>query len=244
MLGVRRAEHAKRGQDLDQLIVERGWDALPIWGRALPEFWVARERTQAQLPPGADFDARLPSFQAAQQLVRRFRLGDDYLETMWSLLLGVPPGGGEADVTTEPRPDGSGIRVVLTCIRYDCTAADWRRLFSEVIQPTLLFNQGKIPQGVTFAEGIKGARRKARPGRPPYQPEVLDLHFKMWKFCRQHSYLGKHLGEHVYDAFVESLPEDESLPLLDMDHETFRRAVPKLDRLMHPATGSETDLSS
>ncbi|HZA24754.1 MAG TPA: hypothetical protein VFA32_19515, partial [Dehalococcoidia bacterium] len=189
----REAQCAERGMNFEQLIDQVGWGALPIWGFALAEWWIARERKLAGLEP-LTFNSQaesqgqssqllntcLPSAQAALSLARRYRLGDDYTPTTASLILGCPPGGGEADIVIEHRRDGAGLRVVLPCVRYDCTLAKWQQIFLDAIQPTLFRHASKLPSEVPFHEAIKEARRRAKPGKPPYTQKTLETHLRMW----------------------------------------------------------------
>jgi hypothetical protein len=251
-LAERETLYAQRGMNFHQEAEEVGWGALPIWGYALAEWWLGRERKTAglepltsNLPPGSLPDPRLPSAQAAFSLSRRYQLGDDYAWTVVSMILGCPPGGGEADVIVQPRRDGAGLSVTLTCVRYDCTLAEWQQIFLDCIQPTLLYALGKVPAGIPGHQALKEARRRVRPGRPPYTPEVLERHLRMWEFCHHENWLAKGLSSTAFEAFLNSLSDDdEQKPEFEkLDVETFRRSVRKLDRLLRP-TGSEPDFRS
>jgi hypothetical protein len=242
--------YAQRGMNFELMIEELGWGALPIWGFTLAEWWLERERKMVGLEPltsnvpaSSSLDPRLPSAQVALSLSRRYQLGDDYAWTVASMVLGCPPGGGEADVIVQPRRDGAGLNVTLLCVRYDCTLAEWQQIFFDSIQPTLLYALGKAPAGIPGHEALKEAKRRGKPGRPPYRPETLARRLKMWQFCHQNSYLTKPITAGTFDAFLNSLTDDQRSQYEDLDLETFRRRVRKLDRLLRP-TGSQAHFPS
>ena len=237
--------HARWGRDFQQVIDKSGWAALPIfdphdWG----SWWVSRERAKVGLDPaGNPIDLRLPSVAVARDLVERYGLGADYVSDMASLLLGLPPGGGEADIVITPRDDKAGLKVVLNCVRYECTVADWQRIFTEVVQPGLLYDMGKVPTGIPGHEAIALAQKRARSGRPSYPPEKLQADLRMWEFCFNHSYLSMRIPAAAFDKYLNSLPDQERAELEQLDPETFRRNVKALDRLLRP-TNSRADFSS
>ena len=85
-----------------------------------------------------------------------------------------------------------------------------------------------------YIEALEKARKRARPGRPPLDPETRDRHLRMWKFWHGHS--GEDNGNEKpnLDTFLKSLPDQERHEYESMDRETFRRAVKRLDDLMRP----------
>lgn len=246
-----REQYRQLGIDLDQEIQECGWGALGIWWTdPWVVRWLARERQEAglqplttNLPAGSPPDPRIPSQQAALSLARRYGLGDVYAFRVGSMILGYLPGGGESDVEIQHRRDGAGLRVTLPCVRYDYTLAQWQRIFFDSVQPQLFRVAGKLSPDVPYDEAIKEARRRAKPGRPPYTPETLEIHRRMWGFCHQDSWLNKGAGRAVFEEFLSSLPEDERSEYEELDLETFRRNVKGIDDLMRP-TGSEVDFWS
>ena len=251
-----RGSHLRQGRDFDRAIKQLGWWVLPIFSALdWAAWWVDRERKMAglnahEVEPSAERAASSAQFsdersrfhRAILHLVRRYRLGEAFAPTMSSTVLGVPPGGGEADVMIKPRRDGAGIRVTLNCVDYDCTLAHWAKLFRDCIQPALLSDTGRLPRGLPSSEALAQARRKAKPGRPPYSQEVMDKHMRMWTFCAQEGFLAecKTPLPTVVDAFLDSLDERERYQFENLDPETFWRAVTKVDKLMRP-TGSEPD---
>jgi hypothetical protein len=253
VLSGRREQYLRAGIDLDQEIQECGWGALGIWWTdPWVVWWLARERQEAglqplstNLPAGSPPDPRIPSQRAALWLARRYGLADDYAFRVGSMILGCLPGGGESDVEIQHRRDGAGLRVTLPCVRYDYTLAQWQRIFFDSVQPQLFRVAGKLSPDVPYDEAIKQARRRAKPGRPPYTPETLEIHWRMWGFCHQDSWLNKGVGRAAFEAFLSSLPdEDEQKQEFEsLDLETFRRSVKGIDDLMRP-TGSEDDFWS
>lgn len=241
----------RQGRDFQREVEEVGWGALPIRGDAMLKWWLAQERQQAGLPPlvaalpaGSPPDPRIPSQRAALWLARRYRLGDDYAFQVGSILLGCAPGGGEADVEMEHRLDGAGLRVTLPCVRYDCTLAEWEQIFRDSVQPQLFRYAGKLSSAAPYGEAIKTARRRARPGRPPYTPETLEMHRRMWEFWHQNSGFQQGKGSAALDAFLSSLLKEQRHQYDDLDLETFRRAAKGVDRQLRPTTGSEPDFLS
>jgi hypothetical protein len=242
-----RAECARRGLDFDDL-VEDGWGVLPItsyleWG----QWWVDWERKQAGLIPvprvitlrqeaglGTALEPKLPSAQAALELAGKYRLGDDYLFDILSMILGIPMGGGEADIELVHRDDWAGVMVTLNCVEYKCTKSEWAKIFDDVIQPSLLAHLGKLSSEIPYPEALADARKRARRGRPPYSPETLNQHLRMWEFCYRKSYLRHGASNAALQAFLENLPEQERSEYEKMDQETFRRAVKNIEGLMHP----------
>jgi len=228
------AMHAGRGTDFQQVIEKSGWAALPIflpdeWG----SWWVSKERAKNGLGPADDpMDLRLPAVAAAYYLVEKYRLGQDYLPHMASLLLGCPSGGGQADLVIEPLSDGSGITVTFD-ISYDCTANEWRRIYQSIIQPALLWDTGKIRGDVLGWKAVAEARRRVKSGRPIYNVDKLEADTKMWGFCYQHGFLIKITKRACYE-FFGSLSDAEWSKFENLDLETFRRNVRALDRLMRP----------
>ena len=75
-------------------------------------------------------------------LVEQYGLGQDFVPSVASMILGCPPGGGEADISIRDLEDGSGLEVTIHRVTYDCTKAEWERIFHDVIQPTLLTGAG------------------------------------------------------------------------------------------------------
>lgn len=251
-----RTSYLRHGRDFDQAVKQLGWGVLPIFSALdWAAWWVDRERKMAglnayEVQPTAEraassvpfLDERLRFHRAILHLVKRYRLGEAFAPTMSSMVLGVPPGGDEADVIIEPRRDGAGISVTLNCVGYDCTLAQWKKLFRDCIHPALLSGTGRLPRGLPSSEALAQARRKARPGRPPYSEEVMDKHMRMWTFCEQEGFLAqfKTRPPTVVDAFLDSIDEREWYRFENLDPETFWRAVTRVDKLMRP-TGSEPD---
>lgn len=193
------------------------------------------------VPPPVD--VRLPIGQEAMALARRYCLGNDYAPSVESLLVGEMgwQAQSEADFIYTPRLDGSGMVFIIGRLPYDLTTAEWTRWFQNYIQPALLEASGRVSRAVPFTEGLKVARRKARPGRPAYSPEVLEDHWRMWEFCHQESYLTKHRWAAASKAFHESLSEDEQLQFEDMGTDTFRKAVQGIESLLRPTEESQAD---
>ena len=89
-----------------------GWETLKSALKA-HEAEPTAERAASSVP---FLDERLRFHRAILHLVKRYRLGEAFAPTKASMVLGVPPGGGEADVIIEPRRDGAGISVTLNCV--------------------------------------------------------------------------------------------------------------------------------
>ena len=249
--------YVEQGLVLEQVVEHRGWGVLPIFSPLeWAQWWTERERKNAQvegLPPqlGKDstLDEGLPSAKKAKWLVERYRLGADFFPSMHSIILGCGEGGGKADMEIEVREDGGGINITLNRIPYSCTKLEWDLIYSEVVEPCLLDGSGLIRPGLSFSEGLADGRRRAKPGRPPYSQETLDDHLLMWNFCHQKGYLSSGLGEDVFGAFLESLPDDDQRSRLEaLDLETFRRDVKRFDQHLRPignvTTGSEPHFRS
>ena len=160
------------------------------------------------------------------------------------MLLGVPPGGGDADVVIEHRADGTGLAIAIPLLPYDATIKEWSDLFRVTIQPSLLYATGKVPSGIPGGEALEEARRRARPGRPP-DVRKLDRDLRMWEFCYRNDMLGRDTIRDGYNAYLNSMPDDDPgiSEIEDMDQETFRRCVKEIDRRLRP-TGSGADISS
>ena len=84
-------------------------------------------------------DPRLPSVKAAQWLIERYRLDNDYLPEIVSMLLGRPPGGGQADEIIWPRGDDTGLAVFIPKVPYNSTQSQW--LISTVKQSIQAYYQ-------------------------------------------------------------------------------------------------------
>lgn len=249
-----RERDAQLGLDFYRTLEEQGWSALPIF---LPmewaNWWTDYERIKAGLDPyhfdmqkwqrgHSDSlpDSRQPSTRAALWLARRYHLGDDFAINLLGMILGVSSGGGQADIVIVPRKDGAGLTVTLNCIRDDTTVADWLAIYKDTIEPALLSRAGAISDGKPFIEALEEARRRNRPGRPPYTAETLNKRIRMWEFCYENSCISGGLGESIFHRFLNELPPDERSAYEEVDLETFRRAVKRLDQLLRP-TESQPD---
>ena len=98
---ARSEKHSKlMGRNLYDDIEQDGWSALPIGGSTLLNSWLVQERVGAglgaetpYLPPGSPLDRRLPSVEASMALVEQYGLGQDFVPSVASMILGCPPGG-------------------------------------------------------------------------------------------------------------------------------------------------------
>ena len=233
-----RAEYTRGGLSFDEEVERYGWGALSLFSRfEWASWWSDRERQQAGLtePPSGGLDARLPSNLAALQLTAGSQLGEDYGSTVLCLLLGVPPGGGEADVIIEHRADGAGLSIKIPSLPYDTTIEAWGELYRDAIQPTLLYATGKVQSGIPGGMALEEARRKAKPGRPRGEAGKLEWDLRMWEFCYRKGFLNN-IGIEAFDSFLQSLDDDdpEKPGFETLDHETFRRSVKEMDRLLRP----------
>ena len=230
-------KYARSGTSFEQAIQEFGWGALPIFSAwEWAGWWADREAREAGLGrrTGGPADSRLPSNREALSLANRFRLGEDYVPKIWSLLLEVPPGGGEADVQSYPREDGAGIHVTFPSIPWNCTKAEWTNIFDEVILPLLLQGQGKVLAERGDLPAIEAALKQGRPGRPPSRAQELEDSRLMWEFCYQEGWLDKNKWGPAWDAFLSHLPEDDRARFETVDINTFRRNVQRLERWLRP----------
>ena len=239
------AEYARRGLDFDAEVERIGWGALPLFSRfEWASWWSDREWRQAGLtaPPSGTLDPHVPSNRAALGLAASFQLGEDYASTVLSLLLGVPPGGGDADLIIDHRADGAGLSITIPSLPYDTTLKAWSDLYREAIQPTLLYAAGKVRSGIPGRDALEEARRKAKPGRPRGDAEKLEWDLRLWEFCYREGFLDN-IGIDAFKAFLDSIPDGdpEKAGFETLDENTFRRSVKEIDRLLRP-TGSGADL--
>lgn len=245
--------YSERGHDFNEVVDELGWGAVPVFSPfGWAGWWVNRERHVAGLgrhleepkisPPIQNIsppDSRLPSVRAALDLASRYQLGEGFVDSILDIILGAGRGGGEADVIIVPSRDGLGQQVTITSIPYDITLSAWQAIYYDCIQPIRL-SDGPFPEDVPIADSIREARKRMRPGRPPYSSKTLSTHLQMWGFCFEKDYLQGGLGTGVMDDFLSNLPEGERTQFESMDQESFRKAVRKLDRMFRP-TRSATD---
>lgn len=232
------AEYARRGLDFDAEVERIGWGALPLFSRfEWASWWSDREWRQEGLtePPSGTLDPHVPSNRATLRLATSFQLGEDYASTVLSLLLGVSPGGGDADVVIEHRADGAGLSITIPLLPYDATVKSWGDLYREAIQPTLLYATGKVRSGIRGGDALEDARRKAKPGRPRADAEKLRWDMPIWEFCFRKGFL-ENVGLAAYNAFLKSFDPDgaEKKVYTALDRETFRRSVKEMDRLLQP----------
>ena len=102
-------------------------------------------------------DPRLPSVKAAQWLIERYRLDNDYLPEIVSMLLGRPPGGGQADEIIWPRGDDTGLAVFIPKVPYNSTQSQWLDIYSEAVYPSLLSGRGRLDKNFPYYEAVEKA---------------------------------------------------------------------------------------